>query len=190
MPGSSRNARLSRRGNAREGCDEPAPRLRQLRGEAGRPCGRRSTRRRRSASRSARSASSTSRVVRAHLDAAGVAYTLVPTLVRGLDYYSRTTWEFIGPLENENVDALGRRPLRLPRRGDRRPADPGRRVRRRIERLLLAMEAEGVARCRLRRSTSSSRSSRRRPRALSRAGSPTFARAGCLRRHRLSRAAR
>ena len=35
-------------------------------------------------------------VVRAHLDAAGVEYRLVPTLVRGLDYYSRTTWEFIG----------------------------------------------------------------------------------------------
>ena len=31
------------------------------------------------------------------LDAYGVAYELVPTLVRGLDYYTRTTWEFVGP---------------------------------------------------------------------------------------------
>ena len=34
-------------------------------------------------------------------------YRLVPTLVRGLDYYSRTTWEFIGPLENENATLSG-----------------------------------------------------------------------------------
>jgi histidyl-tRNA synthetase len=32
--------------------------------------------------------------VRALLDAYGVAYELVPTLVRGLDYYTRTTFEF------------------------------------------------------------------------------------------------
>ena len=32
--------------------------------------------------------------VRRHLDAYGVAYTVVPTLVRGLDYYTRTTFEF------------------------------------------------------------------------------------------------
>jgi histidyl-tRNA synthetase len=35
--------------------------------------------------------------VRRYLDAAGVHYELVPTLVRGLDYYTRTTWEFVGP---------------------------------------------------------------------------------------------
>jgi histidyl-tRNA synthetase len=35
--------------------------------------------------------------VRRFLDAYGVAYELVPTLVRGLDYYTRTTWEFVGP---------------------------------------------------------------------------------------------
>jgi histidyl-tRNA synthetase len=35
--------------------------------------------------------------VRGHLDAYGVEYELVPTLVRGLDYYTRTTFEFIGP---------------------------------------------------------------------------------------------
>jgi len=33
--------------------------------------------------------------LRAHLDAAGVTYTLNPRLVRGLDYYSRTVFEWI-----------------------------------------------------------------------------------------------
>jgi histidyl-tRNA synthetase len=32
--------------------------------------------------------------VREYLDAVGVAYELLPTLVRGLDYYTRTTFEF------------------------------------------------------------------------------------------------
>jgi histidyl-tRNA synthetase len=35
--------------------------------------------------------------VRRLLDAYGVRYRIVPTLVRGLDYYTRTTWEFVGP---------------------------------------------------------------------------------------------
>jgi histidyl-tRNA synthetase len=35
--------------------------------------------------------------VRRYLDSYGVRYDLVPTLVRGLDYYTRTAWEFIGP---------------------------------------------------------------------------------------------
>ena len=34
--------------------------------------------------------------VRRFLDAYGVRYELVPTLVRGRDYYTRTTWEFVG----------------------------------------------------------------------------------------------
>ena len=34
--------------------------------------------------------------VRELLDAYGVDYELQPTLVRGLDYYTRTTWEFVG----------------------------------------------------------------------------------------------
>jgi histidyl-tRNA synthetase len=41
------------------------------------------------------------REVRAFLDAYGVAYELVPTLVRGLDYYTRTVFEFV----NEGLDA-------------------------------------------------------------------------------------
>ena len=35
--------------------------------------------------------------VQRFLDACGVGYRVVPTLVRGLDYYTRTTWEFLGP---------------------------------------------------------------------------------------------
>ena len=37
---------------------------------------------------------STSRASASYLDAYGVQYELVPTLVRGLDYYTRTTFEF------------------------------------------------------------------------------------------------
>lgn len=39
--------------------------------------------------------------VRGLLDAMGVAYTVVPTLVRGLDYYTRTVWEFV----DDDLDA-------------------------------------------------------------------------------------
>jgi len=39
--------------------------------------------------------------VRAYLDAAGIEYELNPTLVRGLDYYTRTVWEFV----NEDLGA-------------------------------------------------------------------------------------
>jgi histidyl-tRNA synthetase len=35
--------------------------------------------------------------VRAHLDAYGVLYEVDKRLVRGLDYYTRSTWEFVGP---------------------------------------------------------------------------------------------
>jgi histidyl-tRNA synthetase len=84
-------------------------------------------------------------VVRAHLDETGVEYRLVPTLVRGLDYYSRTTWEFIGPLENENATLLGggRYDYLVEEIGG--PPTPGVGFGAGIERLLLAMEEEGVA---------------------------------------------
>ena len=82
--------------------------------------------------------------VRAHLDAYGVPYVLDPALVRGLDYYTRTTFEFVGPEENVNstlcgggrydglVEAVGGQPT------------PGIGVGIGIERLLLAMEREGA----------------------------------------------
>jgi histidyl-tRNA synthetase len=45
--------------------------------------------------------------VRAALDAYGVPYELDPTLVRGLDYYTRTTWEFAGPHEGAQSSLSG-----------------------------------------------------------------------------------
>jgi histidyl-tRNA synthetase len=45
--------------------------------------------------------------VRRLLDAYGVEYELVPTLVRGLDYYTRTTWEFVGPHEGAQSTLSG-----------------------------------------------------------------------------------
>lgn len=84
-------------------------------------------------------------VVCADLDAVGVGYTLVPTLVRGLDYYSRTTWEFVGPLENENatLSGGGRYDYLVEEIGG--PPTPGVGFGAGIERLLIAMEEEGVA---------------------------------------------
>jgi histidyl-tRNA synthetase len=45
--------------------------------------------------------------VRAHLDAIGVTYRLEPRLVRGLDYYTRTTFEFYPTGQDGQQDALG-----------------------------------------------------------------------------------
>jgi len=83
--------------------------------------------------------------VRADLDAVGVAYTLVPTLVRGLDYYSRTTWEFVGPLENENatISGGGRYDYLVEEIGG--SPTPGVGFGAGIERLLIALEEEGMA---------------------------------------------
>jgi histidyl-tRNA synthetase len=82
--------------------------------------------------------------VRADLDATGVAYTLVPTLVRGLDYYTRTTWEFIGPMDNENstISGGGRYDGLIEEIGG--PPTPGVGFGAGLERLLIAMEAAGA----------------------------------------------
>jgi len=45
--------------------------------------------------------------VRVHLDALGVAYQLAPEVVRGLDYYTRTTFEYFRPGAEGQQDALG-----------------------------------------------------------------------------------
>jgi histidyl-tRNA synthetase len=45
--------------------------------------------------------------VRRYLDAFGVRYELIPTLVRGLDYYTRTTWEFVGPEQGSTSTLSG-----------------------------------------------------------------------------------
>jgi histidyl-tRNA synthetase len=83
--------------------------------------------------------------VREDLDAMGVRYQLVPTLVRGLDYYTRTTFEFVGPLENQNstITGGGRYDGLVEEIGG--PPTPGIGFGAGIERLLIAMDAEGVA---------------------------------------------
>jgi histidyl-tRNA synthetase len=82
--------------------------------------------------------------VRRHLDLFGVPYVLDPTLVRGLDYYSRTTFEFLAPFDNANssicgggrydglVEAIGG------------PATPGIGFGAGLERLMLALELEKI----------------------------------------------
>ena len=82
--------------------------------------------------------------LRALLDALAVPYVVDPVLVRGLDYYTRTTFEFVGPEQNVNsticgggrydglVAAIGGQPT------------PGIGFGAGIERLLLAIEREGV----------------------------------------------
>jgi histidyl-tRNA synthetase len=82
--------------------------------------------------------------VRRHLDLFGVPYVLDPTLVRGLDYYSRTTFEFLAPFDNANssicgggrydglVEAIGG------------PPTPGIGFGAGLERLVLALELEDI----------------------------------------------
>ena len=81
--------------------------------------------------------------VRAYLDAFGVRYELVPTLVRGLDYYTRTTFEFkdeaIGA--KETICGGGRYDGLIEEIGG--PATPGIGFGAGIERLLLSL-GEGV----------------------------------------------
>jgi histidyl-tRNA synthetase len=82
--------------------------------------------------------------VREALDATGVGYELVPTLVRGLDYYTRTTFEFVGPLENQNstITGGGRYDGLVEEIGG--PPTPGIGFGAGIERLLIAMAEEGI----------------------------------------------
>jgi len=82
--------------------------------------------------------------VRALLDAYGVAYELVPTLVRGLDYYTRTTWEFVGPAlgAQSTLSGGGRYDYLVEEIGG--PPTPGVGFGAGIERLLLALEEAGV----------------------------------------------
>jgi histidyl-tRNA synthetase len=83
--------------------------------------------------------------VRLGLDALGITYTLTPRLVRGLDYYTRTTFEFAATSLDAAQDAVG---------GGGRydglaealggPPTPGIGFGAGIERILLACDAEGV----------------------------------------------
>jgi histidyl-tRNA synthetase len=83
--------------------------------------------------------------VRRYLDAVGVRYELVPTLVRGLDYYTRTTWEFVGP-EGTSTSVLsggGRYDGLAEELGG--PPTPAIGFGAGIERLLNSLEASGFA---------------------------------------------
>jgi histidyl-tRNA synthetase len=81
--------------------------------------------------------------VRRRLDALGVPYVLDPVLVRGLDYYSRTTFEFLGPDEtaNSTICGGGRYDGLVEQLGG--PPTPGIGFGAGIERLQLAVENEG-----------------------------------------------
>jgi histidyl-tRNA synthetase len=83
--------------------------------------------------------------VRHYLDEYGVAYTLEPTLVRGLDYYTRTTFEFLGPDESAQASTIcggGRYDYLVEEIGG--PATPGIGFGAGIERLVLSLELEGI----------------------------------------------
>jgi histidyl-tRNA synthetase len=82
--------------------------------------------------------------VREHLDAYGVTYTLDPTLVRGLDYYTRTAFEFVGPDESAQASTIcggGRYDYLVEEIGG--PPTPGIGFGAGIERLVLSLELEG-----------------------------------------------
>jgi histidyl-tRNA synthetase len=83
--------------------------------------------------------------VKHYLDLYGVPYVVDPTLVRGLDYYSRTTFEFIGPDENANstICGGGRYDGLVEAVGG--PSTPGIGFGAGLERLILALENEGLA---------------------------------------------
>jgi histidyl-tRNA synthetase len=82
--------------------------------------------------------------VRRFLDAYGVPYDLTPTLVRGLDYYTRTTWEFTGPEHGaQSVISGGGRYDGLIEDIGGGPT-PGVGFGAGIERLLIALEHAGV----------------------------------------------
>ena len=86
--------------------------------------------------------------VRSLLDAAGVAYEVGPRIVRGLDYYARTVWEFEPPSEDgetggqSTVGAGGRYDGLIELLGG--PPTPGTGFATGIERTLLNMLDRGV----------------------------------------------
>jgi histidyl-tRNA synthetase len=84
--------------------------------------------------------------VRAHLEALDVAYQLAPDVVRGLDYYTRTTFEYFRPGAEGQQDALGgggRYDGLIELLGGR--STPGIGFALGIDRVVLARAAEGVA---------------------------------------------
>jgi histidyl-tRNA synthetase len=84
--------------------------------------------------------------VRVHLDGIGVPYQLAPEIVRGLDYYTRTTFEYFRPGAEGQQDALGGggRYDGLVELLGGRPT-PGIGYALGLDRIVLALAAEGVA---------------------------------------------
>jgi histidyl-tRNA synthetase len=82
--------------------------------------------------------------VRSFLDGYGIEYELVPTLVRGLDYYTRTVFEFIGPEHGAQsaICAGGRYDGLIEEIGGAHT--PGVGFGAGIERLLIALEDAGI----------------------------------------------
>jgi histidyl-tRNA synthetase len=82
--------------------------------------------------------------VRSYLDVYGVPYTLEPTLVRGLDYYTRTVFEYVGPDEGaqSTISGGGRYDYLIEELGG--PPTPGIGFGAGIDRLLLALEHENI----------------------------------------------
>jgi len=82
--------------------------------------------------------------VRRSLDAYDVGYELVPTLVRGLDYYTRTAFEFVGPEHGaqSTICGGGRYDGLMEEIGG--PATPALGFGAGVERLLIAVEDAGV----------------------------------------------
>jgi histidyl-tRNA synthetase len=83
------------------------------------------------------------RAVRETLDVLGIAYEIEPTLVRGLDYYTRTVFEFINPEEKAQpqICSGGRYDGLVEQLGG--PPTPAVGFGAGIERALIALEAEG-----------------------------------------------
>lgn len=82
--------------------------------------------------------------VRAHLDAMGVAYSVNPRLVRGLDYYTKTTFEFVheGLGAQSGIGGGGRYDGLMEQLGGQSLSGIGFGIG--VDRTLLALRAEGV----------------------------------------------
>ncbi|WP_442891599.1 histidine--tRNA ligase [Dietzia sp.] len=82
--------------------------------------------------------------VREHLDAMGVAYTINPRLVRGLDYYTKTTFEFVheGLGAQSGIGGGGRYDGLMEQLGGQSLSGIGFGIG--VDRTLLALRAEGV----------------------------------------------
>ena len=86
--------------------------------------------------------------VRALLDASGVPYKVAPRIVRGLDYYARTVWEFEPPAEGSDggqqgtVSAGGRYDGLMELLGG--PPTPGTGTAMGVERTVLNLRARGI----------------------------------------------